>query len=156
MALMLEAIGFTSIKWAMADREFHRAADLTSVVFALVTVIQFSRYSVHGIYEILRVAPVLLVSTHHCATRQHQADDPNERVVLQPAPPRRVRATAVWTSHRTYIAICAFSLRAHRLTVVSILRRSVTTLIVLGLTRGRAATALPVVVPGLSVVVLGL
>ena len=57
MALMLEAIGFTSIKWAMADREFHRAADLTSVVFALVTAIQFSRYSVHGIYEILRVAP---------------------------------------------------------------------------------------------------
>ncbi len=73
MALMLEAIGFTSIKWAMADREFHRAADLTSVVFALVTVIQFSRYSVHGIYEILRVAPYCmfpLIIAQRASTKQ--------------------------------------------------------------------------------------
>ena len=73
MALMLEAIGFTSIKWAMADREFHRAADLTSVVFALVTAIQFSRYSVHGIYEILRVAPYCmfpLIIAQRASTKQ--------------------------------------------------------------------------------------
>ena len=73
MALMLEAIGFTSIKWAMADREFHRAADLTSVIFALVTAIQFSRYSVHGIYEILRVAPYCmfpLIIAQRASTKQ--------------------------------------------------------------------------------------
>lgn len=57
MALMLEAITLTPTKWAMAEREFHRAADLTSVIFAVVTVIQFSRYSVHGVYEILKVSP---------------------------------------------------------------------------------------------------
>lgn len=70
---MLEAVGFTSIKWAMANREFHRAADLTSVVFALVTAIQFSRYSVHGIYEILRVTPYCmfpLIIAQHASTRQ--------------------------------------------------------------------------------------
>lgn len=60
MAVMLEAIAFTPTKWAMAEREFHRAADLTSIVFGVVTVVQFSRYSVHGIYEILRVAPYCL------------------------------------------------------------------------------------------------
>ncbi|MEE2983368.1 MAG: transglutaminase-like domain-containing protein [Pseudomonadota bacterium] len=73
MALMIEAIGFISIKWAMADREFHRAADLTSVIFALVTVIQFSRYSVHGIYAILTVAPYCLfplILAQRASTRQ--------------------------------------------------------------------------------------
>lgn len=57
MALLIEGIGMAPIKWALAEREFHRAADLTSVVFALITVVQFSRYSVHGIYQILKVAP---------------------------------------------------------------------------------------------------
>lgn len=57
MALMLEAIALVPTKWALTAREFHRAADLTSVVFGIVTVVQFSRYSVHGIYEILRVSP---------------------------------------------------------------------------------------------------
>ena len=73
MALMIEAIGFISIKWAMADREFHRAADLTTVIFALVTVIQFSRYSVHGIYAILTVAPYCLfplILAQRASTRQ--------------------------------------------------------------------------------------
>jgi len=57
MALMLEAIALSPIKWNVAHREFHRAADLTSVIFAVVTVVQFSRYSVHGIYQILLVTP---------------------------------------------------------------------------------------------------
>ncbi len=57
MALMLEAVALSPVKWAMGKREFHRAADLTSVIFAVITVVQFSRYSVHGIYEILAVAP---------------------------------------------------------------------------------------------------
>ncbi|MGR8919328.1 MAG: DUF4129 domain-containing transglutaminase family protein [Gammaproteobacteria bacterium] len=57
MALMLEGIGLSPVKWAMRRRDFHRAADLTSVVFGVVTVLQFSRYSVHGIYEILAVVP---------------------------------------------------------------------------------------------------
>ncbi len=57
MALLVEGIGAAPIKWALAAREFHRAADLTSVIFALVTVVQFSRYSVHGIYQILKVSP---------------------------------------------------------------------------------------------------
>ena len=57
MALIIEGITAAPIKWALTTRDFHRAADLTSVVFALVTVVQFSRYSVHGIYQILKVAP---------------------------------------------------------------------------------------------------
>ncbi len=57
MALLIEGLSFAPIKWALSEREFHRAADLTSVVFALVTVVQFSRYSVHGIYQILKVSP---------------------------------------------------------------------------------------------------
>jgi hypothetical protein len=57
MALLIEGILHGPLKWAMAEREFHRAADLTSVIFALITAVQFSRYSVHGIYEILKVAP---------------------------------------------------------------------------------------------------
>ena len=57
MALLAEGITAAPIKWALTTRDFHRAADLTSVVFALITVVQFSRYSVHGIYQILKVAP---------------------------------------------------------------------------------------------------
>ncbi|MCC6709947.1 MAG: hypothetical protein IT492_20515 [Gammaproteobacteria bacterium] len=57
MALLVEGIRYAPLKWALAEREFHRAADLTSVVFALITAVQFSRYSVHGIYQILKVAP---------------------------------------------------------------------------------------------------
>ena len=57
MALLIEGITAAPIKWALTERDFHRAADLTSVVFALITVVQFSRYSVHGIYQILKVAP---------------------------------------------------------------------------------------------------
>lgn len=57
MALMLEAVGLVKVKWAMGAREFHRAADLTSVIFAVITVIQFSRFGVHGIYGILGVTP---------------------------------------------------------------------------------------------------
>lgn len=57
MAVLVEGISAAPIKWALTEREFHRAADLTSVVFALITVVQFSRYSVHGIYQILKVSP---------------------------------------------------------------------------------------------------
>ncbi|MBX9609416.1 MAG: hypothetical protein K2Y51_24600, partial [Gammaproteobacteria bacterium] len=57
MAALLEGIARAPVKWRMAEREFHRAADLTSVVFAVVTVAQFSRYSVHGVYQILKVVP---------------------------------------------------------------------------------------------------
>ena len=57
MALLAEGITAAPIKWALTERDFHRAADLTSVIFALITVVQFSRYSVHGIYQILKVAP---------------------------------------------------------------------------------------------------
>ena len=57
MALLLEGISAAPLKWALTARNFHRAADLTSVLFALITVVQFSRYSVLGIYQILQVAP---------------------------------------------------------------------------------------------------
>lgn len=57
MLLMLEGVGLSPVKWNLGVREFHRAADLTSVVFAIVTIAQFSRYSVHGIYQILAAAP---------------------------------------------------------------------------------------------------
>lgn len=60
MAGLLEAVRRAPIKWAIADREFHRAADLASILFALATVIQFQRYAFHGIYEILRVVPYCL------------------------------------------------------------------------------------------------
>lgn len=57
MALLLEGIAYAPIKWSLRERDFHRAADLTSIIFTVVTVLQFSRYSVHGIYEILAVTP---------------------------------------------------------------------------------------------------
>jgi len=73
MAGLLEAVRRAPIKWAMADREFHRAADLASILFALATVIQFQRYAFHGIYEILRVVPYCLfplVLVQFASTRQ--------------------------------------------------------------------------------------
>ncbi|MGE0485853.1 MAG: transglutaminase family protein [Gammaproteobacteria bacterium] len=57
MAALLGGIGWSPIKWNVARRDFHRAADLASVLFAVITVVQFQRYSVHGVYEILRVVP---------------------------------------------------------------------------------------------------
>ncbi|MEQ8234964.1 MAG: transglutaminase domain-containing protein [Gammaproteobacteria bacterium] len=57
MAALLEGITFAPIKWTTATREFHRAADLTSVLFAIVTVVQFQRYGVRGIYELLAATP---------------------------------------------------------------------------------------------------
>lgn len=60
MALLLEGFGRAPVKWTIAERDFHRAADVTSLIFALVTVAQFARYSVHGIYQILTVSPYCL------------------------------------------------------------------------------------------------
>jgi protein-glutamine gamma-glutamyltransferase len=57
MALLLEGVTLAPIKWTLGAREFHRAADLTSIVFAAVAAIQFSRYAVHGIYQILPIIP---------------------------------------------------------------------------------------------------
>ncbi|MEM7543391.1 MAG: transglutaminase domain-containing protein, partial [Pseudomonadota bacterium] len=57
MALLIEALSLTKVRWDLGAREFHRAADLTRIIFALAAVMQFSRHSVHGIYEILLVAP---------------------------------------------------------------------------------------------------
>ncbi len=73
MALLIEAIAFSPVKWAMQRREFHRAADLTTVLFALVTALQFSRYGVRGIYEILSVTPYCffpLLLAQRASTRQ--------------------------------------------------------------------------------------
>ena len=73
MALLLEAVGFSPIKWAIRLRDYHRAADLTTVLFAVITVVQFSRYSVHGIYEILAVSPFCffpLVLVQRASTQQ--------------------------------------------------------------------------------------
>lgn len=57
MAALIEGIAAAPLKWQMSARDFHRAADLTSVVFALVTVLQFSRHGVHGIYSLLAATP---------------------------------------------------------------------------------------------------
>lgn len=57
MAVLLEGITLSPVKWAIRLRDYHRAADLTTVLFAVIAIVQFSRYSVHGIYEILVVAP---------------------------------------------------------------------------------------------------
>ncbi|MCB1748391.1 MAG: transglutaminase domain-containing protein [Gammaproteobacteria bacterium] len=57
MAALLAGLGVAPVKWNVARRDFHRAADLSSVLFAVITVVQFQRYSVHGVYEILRVVP---------------------------------------------------------------------------------------------------
>ena len=73
MALLLEAVTFAPIKWQTATRDFHRATDLTSVLFAIVTVVQFQRYGVHGIYELLRASPYCffpLVLTQRASTAQ--------------------------------------------------------------------------------------
>src|SRR5690606_31620796 len=55
MALLLAAVGAAPVKWQLRTRDFHRAADLTTVVFALTTVAAFQRQGVHGIYEVLRI-----------------------------------------------------------------------------------------------------
>ncbi|MEX2480046.1 MAG: transglutaminase domain-containing protein [Gammaproteobacteria bacterium] len=73
MAALLEALRRAPWKWNIADRDCHRAADLTSVIFALGTVIQFQRHGVHGIYEILAITPYCLfplVLTQTASTRQ--------------------------------------------------------------------------------------
>ena len=73
MALLLEAVTFAPIKWNTAIRDFHRATDLTSVLFAIVTVVQFQRHGVHGIYELLRATPYCffpLVLTQRASTAQ--------------------------------------------------------------------------------------
>ncbi|MEQ8662233.1 MAG: transglutaminase-like domain-containing protein, partial [Gammaproteobacteria bacterium] len=57
MALLLEGVTAAPIKWTTATREFHRAADFTSVLFAIITVVQFQRYGVHGIYQLLGAMP---------------------------------------------------------------------------------------------------
>ncbi len=73
MALLLEAVTFAPVKWNTAIRDFHRATDLTSVLFAIVTVVQFQRHGVHGIYELLRASPYCffpLVLTQRASTAQ--------------------------------------------------------------------------------------
>ncbi len=57
MALMVAALHWSPTKWAISQRDHCRAGDFTTVLFAVITVIQFQRFSVHGIYEILRVTP---------------------------------------------------------------------------------------------------
>ncbi len=98
MAALLEGIGFAPIKWSLRELDFHRAADLTSVVFAVVTVVQFSRYSVHGIYEILAVMPYCvfpLILVQRSSTQQtiplsalfyslRRADRPAARIDIAP------------------------------------------------------------------------
>ena len=73
MVLLLEGVSLVSVKWQLAERDFHRAADLSSVIFGVMTVIQFSRYSVHGIYQILSVCPICffpLVLAQRASTHQ--------------------------------------------------------------------------------------
>ena len=73
MAVMLEALGHGPIKWALRDLDYHRAADLTTAIFAVMTIVQFSRYSVHGIYEVLAILPYCffpLVLVQRASTEQ--------------------------------------------------------------------------------------
>ena len=73
MAVIVEYPGFSRWRWEIADKEFCRVADLSTVLFALVAVLQFTDYSIHAIYKILELLPYcvfpLIVSQQFGATK---------------------------------------------------------------------------------------
>lgn len=60
MVVTLELAGRGPFRWALTTKDFQHAADLTAVCFGVMTVYQFSEYSLLGIYRILALLPFCL------------------------------------------------------------------------------------------------
>jgi hypothetical protein len=60
MAVIAEYPSLSRRQWAVDDKELWRIADLSSLIFALVSVFQFVEYSIHGIYKVLELLPYCL------------------------------------------------------------------------------------------------
>ena len=57
LSLVLETLNYSKTKWALSRRDFYRVTDFTSILFVVISIIQFSRYSLFAIYQIIAVAP---------------------------------------------------------------------------------------------------
>ena len=60
MAILLEGARLINWRFEIEDRDFNRVADFTSVFFLVLVVYQFSNRSMHGIYTILQLMPIVL------------------------------------------------------------------------------------------------
>ena len=60
LALTLEPWRWIRWRWAIADVDFFRASDFSSVALAIVSVYQFNEHGLHGIFGILQWTPVVL------------------------------------------------------------------------------------------------
>lgn len=60
LCMLAEAAKSTSYRWNLSSRHFQNIADLTSVLFAVVAIYQFTQQAFHGIYGILALLPLCL------------------------------------------------------------------------------------------------
>ena len=60
MALLIEAARWVPWRWQVAEKDFNRVTDFTSVGFVLVIIYQFDTHAFHAIYAILELLPVVL------------------------------------------------------------------------------------------------
>jgi hypothetical protein len=59
MALALEAPRYLSWRIQLGEKDLYRVADLSAVLFVVISAYLFNRYSIHGIYEILSWQPYI-------------------------------------------------------------------------------------------------
>ncbi len=60
MALIIESTRWVPWRWQVAEKDFNRVTDFTSVGFVLVIIYQFDTYAFHAIYAILELLPMVL------------------------------------------------------------------------------------------------
>ena len=60
MAFIIEGARWVPWRWQVAEKDFNRVTDFTSVGFVLVIIYQFDAHAFHAIYAILELLPVVL------------------------------------------------------------------------------------------------
>lgn len=60
MALIIEAVRWVPWRLQVAEKDFNRTTDFTSVGFVVVIIYQFDTYAFHAIYAILELLPLVL------------------------------------------------------------------------------------------------
>lgn len=60
MSLIVESTRWVPWRWQVAEKDFNRVTDFTSVGFVLVIIYQFDTHSFHAIYAILELLPMVL------------------------------------------------------------------------------------------------
>ena len=60
LCVLAEAGKLTTYRWNLSSKHFQNIADLTSVLFAVVAIYQFTQQAFHGIYGILALLPLCL------------------------------------------------------------------------------------------------